>query len=529
MKKNRWFGLALVATMMGASFSACSNDAEEVLAQESEIKLTSEITPSRVTSLDYQSTQIVSGQQVGVTITGAKSDHNNVAWEARANGALSNTGDEVYYGNGTATITAYHPYNSAWTGTSHTFSVSTDQSTDAGYLASDLLWATKTATKSEETVALTFAHKLAKINVTLVPENEDTDLSGATIYICGTNVRTNFNPTSGDLSDATSTNIQEIKAGITTSTAYTASAIVIPQTIVAGTQFIRVIHGEKIYSYKLGSENKILTAGYSHNYTLTVKEKPIEIELISNNITNWTPASNIEGEIEEEDFSWFNPNKYITYVSNYERINVTHDAYTADITDYRSYIACPTAISRMEMKYKMAESSSTYYLCSGNLSRDEFNAISMNSSMIAFQDNEDSYKSYLWNDLNISPTDCMVLEVSFKDSYIKLNGSEIENNLPLKNTFGSYCFFSSYSKDSDDGDWLSWGGVPEGSKLYYVKVWDKDNNLVYLGGASKALNLLTNIEENCWRSYYKGETKTEFARYSTSLANRQPYGGGTDQ
>ena len=68
MKKTKLFGLAFLATTICSSFSACSNDAEEVLAQESEIKLTSEITPSRVTSLDYQSTQIIEGQQVGVTI-----------------------------------------------------------------------------------------------------------------------------------------------------------------------------------------------------------------------------------------------------------------------------------------------------------------------------------------------------------------------------------------------------------------------------------------------------------------------------
>ena len=40
-----------------------------------EIKLTSEIMPSRVTPLDYQSTRIVEGQQIGVTIAGAKSEH----------------------------------------------------------------------------------------------------------------------------------------------------------------------------------------------------------------------------------------------------------------------------------------------------------------------------------------------------------------------------------------------------------------------------------------------------------------------
>ena len=54
MKKTKMFGWALIAL---ASITSCTNDAEEIFSLKSEIKLTSEITPSRVTSLDYQSTQ----------------------------------------------------------------------------------------------------------------------------------------------------------------------------------------------------------------------------------------------------------------------------------------------------------------------------------------------------------------------------------------------------------------------------------------------------------------------------------------
>lgn len=321
MKKSKWFGLALVATM--ASFSACTNEAEEMLAQESEIKLTSEITPSRVTSLDYQSTQIVEGQQVGVTITGAKSEHNNVAWTAGANGTLSNSGNEVYYGNGSATITAYHPYNANWTGTSHTFSVSTDQSTDAGYLASDLLWVTKTATKSEEAVALTFAHKLAKINVTLQPEYQDMDLSSAVISICNTKTSTTINLSDGSVTEATG-NAEEIKVG----TGKTASAIVVPQTVAASTQFIKVVLASKTFYYTLPSA-KEFKSGYSHNYTLTVKEAALEIAH-SSEIKDWTPE-NDEGNIGDanEETSLL---KYITmetagtlstFISETEKQNIT--------------------------------------------------------------------------------------------------------------------------------------------------------------------------------------------------------------
>lgn len=266
MKRNKLLVLALLVAV--TSFSACTNDAEEVLTQENEIKLTSEITATRVASMDYQSTQIVKGQQVGVTITGAKSEHNNIAWSVGDNGTLTNTEDAIYYGDGAATITAYHPFNDDWDeSTTYAFSVSTDQSTNAEYLASDLLWATASSEKTETAIPLTFSHKLAKINVTLVPEEDDDDLNGATISIYGTKTSTTFNPTTGVISDATG-EAQEIIAGVTADDVYTASAIVIPQEVSG--KFIKITHEGKTYYYTLSSV-KTLEAGTSYSYTLTVK------------------------------------------------------------------------------------------------------------------------------------------------------------------------------------------------------------------------------------------------------------------
>lgn len=138
----RWTRTALLAVCVAAGAASCSN--EDVDSPQTDvIRLTSKITPvtaTRGTSLDQQNTQIVAGQLVGVTVTGALAEHNNVGWSAESNGELTNTGETLYWGTGTATIYAYHPYNAAWTcdGTNQEFSVQTDQSGD-GYLASDLL------------------------------------------------------------------------------------------------------------------------------------------------------------------------------------------------------------------------------------------------------------------------------------------------------------------------------------------------------------------------------------------------------
>lgn len=296
MKKNKWFGLALVATMMGASFSACSNEAEEVLAQESEIKLTSEITPSRVTDLNYQSTQIVRDQQVGVTISGAKTDHNNVPWKAGEEGALENTRKPIYWGSqNTIDITAYHPYNENWIEANQEFSVNTNQSGYYDYLNSDLLFANSSdvARSADDTpISLTFNHKLAKINITL--EGSD-DLRNAKVYICGTNITTNFNKTTGVLTDVDEPNIQDIYTGSGTKS----SVIIIPQVVNKNTKFIKVINNDKIYYYTL-PENKTFDSGNKYEFALTVQDATLVT--LRENINDWigTEDNNSTGNAEVE-------------------------------------------------------------------------------------------------------------------------------------------------------------------------------------------------------------------------------------
>ena len=271
MEKRILLGWVFIAL---ASITSCTYT-EEIHTQECEIRLTSEIIHSRITSQDYQSKQIVENQQVGVTIIGAQSEHENVAWNAGAHGALTNTGSPVYWGEDQVTITAYHPYISSWANCE--FSVNTDQSTHAGYLDSDLLWVSTTASITDKPVSLIFVHKLAKINVVISGEK---DLSGTTISICGTHITTGFNPVTGLLTDVEGT-IADITAGITTDNAYTASAIIVPQTIEKGTKFIKLTNGNKDYYYTL-PEKKEYQSGHSYNYSLRIDdsnmENPVEVK-----------------------------------------------------------------------------------------------------------------------------------------------------------------------------------------------------------------------------------------------------------
>ena len=335
MKKTKLFGLALVATM--ANFSACSNDAEEVLAQESEIRLTSEITPSRVTS-DLQSTQITEGQKIGVTITGSKSgnDYANKLWTSDGEGGLTTT-HTVYWANDNITVTAYHPFNEGWTSGTKTFTVSADQSDAEDYLNSDLLFATTSGEveDKENAISLTFSHKLAKINVTLQPEYQEMDLSSAVISICNTKTSTSINLSDGTVPTEATGEIQEIIAG----TGTTASSIVAPQTIAAGTKFIKVVLDTKTFYYTL-PDDKRLKSGYSHNYTLTVKETALEI-VNSSVISNWTPDEGTIGDANEEVaetkfITLTNAGTLSSFISDEEKYNITSLIITGPInsTDF---------------------------------------------------------------------------------------------------------------------------------------------------------------------------------------------------
>ena len=500
----------LLTAIISLALASCQSE-DSLEQNQSEIQLTSVIeSMSRGTLLTQQSTQIVSGQEIGVTINDAKEPHNNVKWTAGADGQLTNSGTPLYWSNKEVSIYAYHPYSSTWNGK---FSVNTDQSTDAGYLNSDLLWATATATKTAAPIALTFTHKLAKINVTL-KSDDITDLSNATINICNTNISTQFNTLTGELRTAT-VNVQDIKAGVTTSTAYTASAIIVPQELASGTKFIKVTHNNKNFYYTLAAD-KELKSGYSYSYTLNVKESQVEVDVESDNITDWTDEE-ATGDAEEVDLSWFNPNQYISYVANHETVSNIGDR------DYfyhcRSYINWPSVtFSKIECKFQI-NTPPTYW-----------NDDIVVCGPIYFNDTAHILSGdYSWDELSAQLTDCMILNISLKDKCIKLNGNDLEYKTSM-NSYSTYgLIFSDYYRDYDEGEYKDWSGVPEGSKLYYIKLWNENDELIYLGAASTALNPTTNKIENCWCSYYNGIISFQFAYNSETLTNYQPYGGGTDE
>lgn len=284
----------IVAIALG--MASCSQDMETPDAQNQEIKLTTTVQhQTRGTSLTEQLTEIAPGQTVGVTIANATAEHINRAWTALTDGSLNNNGNPVYYGSKAVTIYAYQPFDSSWTelDADHSFSVKADQSDDSdkGYFNSDLLWGTVSSTTTSSAVNIPFSHKLSKINVTLT---SDQDLTGAVISILNTLPSTTINTSTGALGTA-SGNVKSIKAGVATAQNYTASAIIVPQTIRSGTAFIHVVLNGREFVYKLSNPHTF-TSGYLYNFTLNISEHDITLD--GEHVNEWETGNSEEGNME---------------------------------------------------------------------------------------------------------------------------------------------------------------------------------------------------------------------------------------
>ena len=106
--------------------------------------------------------------------------------------------------------------------------------------------------------------------------------------------------------------------------------------------------------------------------------------------------------------------------------------------------------------------------------------------------------SFDLSDKGVSYTDPMIMRFSALDDSFSINDLTINCNMSyMKFPY----LFAEYYRERDEGLLSTFKGVPDGSKLYYVKAFDSNGDVVYLGYADKAINPETNREEYCWYSH----------------------------
>lgn len=300
--------------IMALALTGCSSNDEELQAQgrdgQTALRLVSYVSTTRSTNTELQRTQIAEGQQVGVF---AKADDGLISGgdntPMTADGSGNFVGNNIYFpSNGAAvSVYAYAPYNSSWNDMldmDTDFSVAADQTTDAGYLQSDLLHGipagTNAFTENNPTVALNFVHKLSKLTVRF-NAIDDIDLRGTTVNIVNTLPGTTLNVASGALGTAkgTATNIKAA-AFATDATTFVASAVIVPQTVAAG-NFIQVVLTDgRMLNAQLNSA-ATFQSGKSYTYTVNVNHDGAVMGLTST-VTDWDDNTDeLTGDVDIED------------------------------------------------------------------------------------------------------------------------------------------------------------------------------------------------------------------------------------
>lgn len=282
---------------------------------------------TRANSQAIQPTELVNGAAVGVYIypkdsktTTGSYGYKNVSYTvdgAAGNLALVTAGDQPYYPENKTVnvdIYAFAPravYTEAaelvtlTSASSIAFSTQADQTSEANYLASDFIWGAKTnvTNGTTTTIDIPLAHKLSKINVNIAAGNgvSHSSLAAASITLADVNHAglidltngsvTTTGSTTGTLTLTSSTSATGTFASDGTTPCYTASAVLIPQTITAKTLTITLANGSA-YTFSL---TNTFAANTVYTYDITVAAKALTL---TTTITDWTTGAVTPGTAE---------------------------------------------------------------------------------------------------------------------------------------------------------------------------------------------------------------------------------------
>lgn len=299
MKKNMIF-----AAIAALALTACSNDDEIKVGGDNAILLTSSLNVAETrAATDIQTSAFDAGETVDVYITENNGGNNPttypqpIEYSTAAGGALT-VGTQYYYptsGNG-VNIYALYPATAA---TGELFTIKEDQSTDANYKASDLMYG-KPATNnpvspSANAVDIQFSHLLSKVTINLIAGENVTSLDGAKVELLGVKPSTTLTASKDGCSiGAASGDATPITVMTATETVTSGSAIIVPQTLPE--MFLQVTLDGATLTGKLDSGAPVLTAGNAYTYNITVNMRGGALE-IEGSITPWTDGGTDIGTV----------------------------------------------------------------------------------------------------------------------------------------------------------------------------------------------------------------------------------------
>ena len=304
----------MIALLAGCilSLTGCSKEDSDNKPKNEEadkILLTSTVSKTRSINQNIQASQLSNGNAVGVYVTD-ESDGvvcDDVKITADGDGGFTYDQDLYWPVEGKASIYAYAPYQEGWKGkfdTENTFTVDADQTTDAGYLASDLLRGIPVSgnplEQTSNTVALAFHHMLSKVNITII-NTSDTDMGGSTVSVQNVLTSASVDLQTGELSDIGSKGTVKAATFATDATSYRCSAVIMPQKLTTGTEYISITFAEgNTVAAKMRNDVE-LESGKTYNFTITVGVGGADM-ITATSLDDWDEdTSMLEGEIDLDD------------------------------------------------------------------------------------------------------------------------------------------------------------------------------------------------------------------------------------
>ena len=287
--KNLQYSIAIA--LAAVALTACSADDSQLPADDNVIWLN-----TAIGNMTRASSELLEGnftdQQIMVQVIDLDGDDNRlpagewsygpVVYTANGNGGLTTETPQDYPANGHAVdIFAYHPATAPTE--AGAFQVRVDQSGDAAYLASDLMYASLSAVSRTSSAAertLNFRHLLSKLVVTLVQgDMPDDDFNSATVALENVVIKGTFTPATGQFRPTSSSSDGSRRGTIVIarnagSDAH--AAIVLPQAVSTQAGRLAVTIGGKTLYY---SFDEGFTFQSGQVYQLTVKVDRVRLSV----------------------------------------------------------------------------------------------------------------------------------------------------------------------------------------------------------------------------------------------------------
>lgn len=297
----------LVYPILALTFIGCSNDKDEPqFINGGELNFSASVVNPSEADSEHGSTTLVDGDNVGIYILNSDNStfyYNNARLVADASGTLK-TANSLVWPEGASSLTAiaYVPYNEDWNGnnnSSQKFTVASNQRAYADFRNSDLLYGTPSSGNPcvSNNINISFNHVFSLIDVIVSDKTGGYDLTTANMSINDVAVTTLVEPLTGVSSTASSEvgNILPYK-DIATARRLVCQAVLPPQGVAAGVEFITIEIGEAKLRYALPDNASFLSnAKYMYEFSITTSG----LHLDSSQVSDWREGN--EQNIKPDD------------------------------------------------------------------------------------------------------------------------------------------------------------------------------------------------------------------------------------